>query len=106
LLFQFNERCFGFNMKDSALWDVTLCDSHHTEREITDGQGATIKRQFSGVVTMTRTNRTIEDKHLLLQEPRTEIVQREKDIYIKQTPWPLVRERTIPTERPPLVNEI
>jgi hypothetical protein len=24
----------------------------------------------------------------------------------KQTPWPLVRERTIPTERPPLVNEI
>jgi hypothetical protein len=30
-------------------------------------------------------------------------------IYIqtkKQTPWPLVRERTIPTERPPLVDEI
>jgi hypothetical protein len=25
-------------------------------------------------------------------------------IYI--TPWPLVRERTIPTERPPLVDEI
>jgi hypothetical protein len=24
----------------------------------------------------------------------------------KQTPWPLVRERTIPTERPPLVGEI
>jgi hypothetical protein len=24
----------------------------------------------------------------------------------KQTPWPLVRERTIPTERPPLVHEI
>jgi hypothetical protein len=24
----------------------------------------------------------------------------------KQTPWSLVRERTIPTERPPLVNEI
>jgi hypothetical protein len=23
-----------------------------------------------------------------------------------QTPWPLVRERTIPTERPPLVDEI
>jgi hypothetical protein len=22
------------------------------------------------------------------------------------TPWPLVRERTIPTERPPLVDEI
>jgi hypothetical protein len=26
--------------------------------------------------------------------------------YQKQTPWPLVRERTIPTERPPLVDEI
>jgi hypothetical protein len=24
----------------------------------------------------------------------------------KQTPWPLVRERTIPTERPPLVDKI
>jgi hypothetical protein len=24
----------------------------------------------------------------------------------KQTPWPLVRERTIPIERPPLVDEI
>jgi hypothetical protein len=25
---------------------------------------------------------------------------------VKQTPWPLVRKRTIPTERPPLVGEI
>jgi hypothetical protein len=24
----------------------------------------------------------------------------------QQTPWPLVRERTIPTDRPPLVDEI
>jgi hypothetical protein len=24
----------------------------------------------------------------------------------KQTPWPLVRKRTIPTERPPLVDDI
>jgi hypothetical protein len=24
----------------------------------------------------------------------------------KQTPWPLVREGTIPTERPPFVSEI
>jgi hypothetical protein len=24
----------------------------------------------------------------------------------KLTPWPLIRERTIPTERPPLVDEI
>jgi hypothetical protein len=24
----------------------------------------------------------------------------------KQTPWPLVRERIIPTDRPPLVDEI
>jgi hypothetical protein len=27
-------------------------------------------------------------------------------IATKQTPWPLVRKRTIPTERPPLVDEI
>jgi hypothetical protein len=25
---------------------------------------------------------------------------------INLTPWPLVRKRTIPTERPPLVDEI
>jgi hypothetical protein len=25
---------------------------------------------------------------------------------VKQTPWPLVRKRTMPTERPPLVDEI
>jgi hypothetical protein len=24
----------------------------------------------------------------------------------KRTPWPLVRKRTIPTERPPLINEM
>jgi hypothetical protein len=24
----------------------------------------------------------------------------------KQTPWPIVRERTIPTDRPPIVDEI
>jgi hypothetical protein len=28
------------------------------------------------------------------------------EIPIKQTPWPLVRKRTIPTEQPPLVGEI
>jgi hypothetical protein len=32
---------------------------------------------------------------------RTQFLQNKK-----QTPWPLVRERTIPTERPPLVDEI
>jgi hypothetical protein len=26
--------------------------------------------------------------------------------FLKQTPWPLVRKRTIPTDRPPLVDEI
>jgi hypothetical protein len=25
---------------------------------------------------------------------------------IKQTPWPVVRKRTIPTKRPPLVGEV
>jgi hypothetical protein len=27
-------------------------------------------------------------------------------IQTKQTPWPLVRKQTIPTDRPPLVDEI
>jgi hypothetical protein len=29
-----------------------------------------------------------------------------RKICYRQTPWPLVRKRTIPTERPPLVSEI
>jgi hypothetical protein len=29
-----------------------------------------------------------------------------KILQTKQTPWPLVRERTIPTKRPPLVDEM
>jgi hypothetical protein len=28
------------------------------------------------------------------------------NLQTKQTPWPLFRERTIPTDRPPLVDEI
>jgi hypothetical protein len=31
----------------------------------------------------------------------------EQDVHmVDKTPWPLVRERTIPTDRPPLVDEI
>jgi hypothetical protein len=35
-----------------------------------------------------------------------EISDQNKQNKTKQTPWPLVRERNIPTERPPLVDEI
>jgi hypothetical protein len=34
------------------------------------------------------------------------IIQPKVSAYTKQTPWPLVRKRTIPTEWPPLVDEI
>jgi hypothetical protein len=37
--------------------------------------------------------------------PSPESLKRE-NTKTKQTPWPLVRERTLPTERPPLVDEI
>jgi hypothetical protein len=42
--------------------------------------------------------RYVRPKRLLLQQPH--------GIKNKQTPWPLVRERTIPTDRPQLVDEI
>jgi hypothetical protein len=32
--------------------------------------------------------------------------QQQQQTKTTTTPWPLVRERTIPTERPPLVDEI
>jgi hypothetical protein len=34
------------------------------------------------------------------------VIPKEFTFDTKQTPWPLVRERTIPTDRPPLVDEI
>jgi hypothetical protein len=40
-----------------------------------------------------------------MQEGR-EIYKSTKQKQNKQTPWPLVRQRTIPTERPPFVDEI
>jgi hypothetical protein len=33
-------------------------------------------------------------------------LEKTEQIQAKPTPWPLVRKRTIPTERPPLVGEI
>jgi hypothetical protein len=38
----------------------------------------------------------------VLEEHTASIIKKKQ----KQTPWPLVRERTIPTDRPPLVDEI
>jgi hypothetical protein len=32
--------------------------------------------------------------------------RRTERVYNKQTPWPLVHKRTIPTERTPIVDEI
>jgi hypothetical protein len=44
----------------------------------------------------------------LTQEPKNEAVRSKATTNKKQkqTPWSLVRERTIPTVRPPLVGEI
>jgi hypothetical protein len=43
----------------------------------------------------------------LLPDSRFTIIKKNKTKKKnKQTPWPLVRERTIPTERPPFVDEI
>jgi hypothetical protein len=34
------------------------------------------------------------------------IPRRMSPVYVLSSPWPLVRKRTIPTERPPLADEI
>jgi hypothetical protein len=39
-------------------------------------------------------------------EPTDPSMEKQPSLQTKQTPWPSVRERTIPTERPPLVDEI
>jgi hypothetical protein len=42
----------------------------------------------------------------LCYEPEGRGFDTQSENYKTKTPWPLVRERTIPTERPPLVDEI
>jgi hypothetical protein len=44
--------------------------------------------------------------HLALFADDTCLYATDRKEGYKQTPWPLVRERTIPTDRPPLVDEI
>jgi hypothetical protein len=43
-----------------------------------------------------------EENDIVMEEEKYRV----KTYQFKQTPWPLVRERTIPTDRPPLVDEI
>jgi hypothetical protein len=43
---------------------------------------------------------------LSLSGPMRDCVEEYSTAFIKQTPWPLVRKRIIPTDRPPLVDEI
>jgi hypothetical protein len=42
----------------------------------------------------------------ILLRPEDRCKTKQKKQTNKLTPWPLVRERSIPTERPPLVDEI
>jgi hypothetical protein len=60
-----------------AFWAFGLCSTSATWSQVPEG----IKQ-----------NKTKQNKKKKQQQ--------------KKTPWPLVRERTIPTERPPLVDEI
>jgi hypothetical protein len=45
-------------------------------------------------------------QHLYLEQFHEVTRSFREPIQNKQTPWPLVRVRTMPTERPPLVDEI
>jgi hypothetical protein len=42
----------------------------------------------------------------VISHTATEVHKKNEQTNKKKTPWPLVRERTIPTDRPPLVDEI
>jgi hypothetical protein len=54
---------------------------------------------------------SISKKNTLLDSEILTVVTDYEDLYyyrlkLNQTPWPLVRKRTIPTERPPLLGEV
>jgi hypothetical protein len=70
---------FHFAVEDSTLWLGYLWRS----------------RMHSNMCSITQTTRHVDMASL--NEPKQTN---------KQTPWPLVRERTIPTERQPLVVEV
>jgi hypothetical protein len=60
--------------------------------------------QYTYLLVVKGTNLTSSMDHNFFFHNMKEV--RKIKVLNKQTPWPLVRERTIPTERPPLVDEI
>jgi hypothetical protein len=71
-------------MKNGVFWDVTQCGSFLRNVSSYIPEDAILLGLFQS---SGESSSHIENK-------------------TKQTPWPLVRERTIPTDRPPLVDEI
>jgi hypothetical protein len=66
---------------------------------LTRATGVTSKKTPFFVVTAVKTS---DLTHLSISLRLWEVIFKIQ----KKTQWPLVRERTIPTERPPLVHEI
>jgi hypothetical protein len=65
--------------------------------------------ELGATLAVTSNRRTLRKntKHLFLQEPHGVTSQKTPFFIVSdQCPWPLVRKRSIPTDRPPLIGEI
>jgi hypothetical protein len=60
----------------------------------------------SGAVNKTSGESMAQDGHFQKVKRRKRQIYHDTSQAAKKTPWSLVRERTIPTDRPPLVDEI
>jgi hypothetical protein len=58
--------------------------------------------KYTNTIHILHTNTQLKYKQIKTKQIRSQSYTTQT----KQTPWPLVRERTVPTDRPPLVDEI
>jgi hypothetical protein len=100
--------------KNAVFWDVTLCGSCKNRRfgGIRSGRRLLVTDNVvpsSPILVTLMMEACVSPKRRFLQDSHG--VTSQKMAFFskhqtKLTPWPLVRKRTIPTERPPLVGEI